>query len=398
VARDKLAVQTRRQDDMDDPPTSSAGMPQSLYVHVPFCVRKCGYCDFYSIEPASEDLVRDYVEALELEAAAIPHLALRTVYVGGGTPSLLSAELLRQLIGLLKSRFDLSAVREFTVESNPGLMNGAKAEVLISGGVNRISLGVQSLQRATLETLGRMHGPDAVYEAVETLRGAQLRNLSLDLIFGVPGQSPADWRRDLAAVAALDPQHMSIYGLSISAQTPLGHRVACRELEPISDEVYVEMLEAARRHLVTSGYEYYEISNYARPGFRCLHNMVYWRNRPYVGLGAAATSYVDGRRWTNVADVEEYIRRLRRGDSPVETSERLPPEKRARETAVLNLRMIDGLEIEDFRKTTGLDPLELFAGAIESHCRAGLLEMVQGRLRLTRRGLAVADSVMADFV
>ena len=374
--------------------------PQSLYVHVPFCERKCGYCDFYSIEPQSDQMLSDYLEALELEAAGIPGLALRTVYIGGGTPALLSSERLERLVRLLRSRFDLTTVGEFSVETNPGVIDRQKADLLISGGVNRMSLGVQSLQPATLATLGRTHGPDSVYEAIETLRRSQLRNLSLDLIFGVPGQSAADWRTDLTAVVALEPEHISVYGLSISPQTPLGHRVACGELQPISDELYVEMLEEARRHLGGTGYEHYEISNFARASFRCQHNMVYWRNQPYIGLGAAATSYVAGRRWTNVSDVEEYIKRLQRGESPVETAEQLAPQERARETAVLGLRTIEGLDIKDFHRTTGFDPLELFAEAIETHSRAGtgMLEMVDGRLRLTLVALAVSDSVLADFV
>ncbi|NIA21113.1 MAG: radical SAM family heme chaperone HemW [Anaerolineaceae bacterium] len=374
------------------------GTPQSLYVHVPFCKRKCGYCDFYSVEPRSDQLLSDYLEALELEAAGIPHLTLRTVYIGGGTPALLSSQQLERLLRLLRSRFDLTTVDEFTVEANPGAIDRQKADVLTCGGVNRVSLGVQSLQPATLETLGRTHGPDSVYEAIETLRGRQLRNLSLDLIFGVPGQSPADWRKDLAALTALEPEHISVYGLAISPRTPLGRRVACGELQPISDEFYVEMLEEARRFLGAAGYEHYEISNFARAGFRCRHNMVYWRNQPYIGLGAAAASYVAGRRWINVSDVEEYIKRLQRGESPVETAEQLAPQQRARETAVLGLRMIDGLDIEDFHRTTGFAPLELFAEAIETHSRAGMLEMIDGHLRLTPRALAVSDSVMTDFV
>jgi len=377
--------------------------PSSLYVHVPFCVRKCAYCDFYSEEQPERDLVAAYLGALSEEARrAAASGAMQTVYIGGGTPTALQADLLAQLFAVLRRHFDLSAVEEFTVEANPGTIDEEHVIAMLWAGVNRISLGVQSLNPATLRTLGRMHGPEEVHDAVGLLRRENLGdNLSLDLIFAVPGQTLHEWRDDITAAIDLDPDHLSTYGLSIPSETPMARLVQGGRLAPASDDVYVAMLHGARDLLRHTDFEHYEISNYALPGRRCLHNTAYWRNQPYIGLGPAAASYVGGTRWTNVADVAEYVRRLRTGASPVATSETLSPERRARETAMLNLRTSDGIIVADFREETGFDPLAIFAEVVERHTAAGLLEIGPdegGFIRLTPAALAVADTVLADFV
>lgn len=379
---------------------TAPGEPTSLYVHVPFCVRKCAYCDFYSVESPDCTRRRRYLKALDAEATG-PRRAMRTVYVGGGTPTVLRADELARLFEVLGRRFDLVAAQEMTVEANPGTIDDSRSRVLLAYGVTRVSLGVQSFQQETLRILGRVHSTADTRRAVDLLRASGLKNLSLDLIFGVPGQSLDAWLDDLRQASSLSPEHLSVYGLSIPAGSRLAADVAAGRLEPVSDDLYARMLSAARDELLAAGFEHYEISNYCRPGRRCRHNMAYWRNEPYIGLGPAAASYVSGRRSTNVADLGAWAEGVLAGRSAAAHTEALDSESRARETAMLALRTADGLVVEAFRSQTGFDPLELFADAVERHRSAGFLEVTPGpgaTIRLTPAALPVADSVLADFV
>jgi putative oxygen-independent coproporphyrinogen III oxidase len=381
---------------------SSRKYPRSsLYVHVPFCRQKCAYCDFYSVVATDDLLVAAYLEALSKEAARADLDEPVTVYIGGGTPTALPSDALAQLLVTLQQHFNLLTAREFTVEINPGTLSELDAETLLAAGVNRASLGVQSLNINTLKLLGRIHGPQESRDAVGLLRRSGIKNLSLDLIFAVPGQSLGDCRRDLEEVLSLEPEHLSAYGLSIPAGTPLAARVAAGEIRPLADAHYADMVALVHETLTGAGFEHYEISNFARPGRRCEHNMATWRNEYYVGLGPAAASYADGRRWRNVADLSEYVTRLGSGGNAIAMGEELSPEDRARETAMLALRTSDGLDVAAFRHRTGFDPLKLFSEAIAVHVAAGLLEVASSptaALRLTPKALPVADAVLADFV
>jgi oxygen-independent coproporphyrinogen-3 oxidase len=370
----------------------------SLYVHVPFCVRKCDYCDFYSVPPRAASDLDDYLDAVALELDRAPRAALRTIYIGGGTPTMLPPEALRRLLDLIRLSFDLSGLSEFTVEANPGALDAARVDALLEAGVNRFSLGVQSMTPSTLKTLGRAQGPEDARSAVGLLRRRGLSNLCLDLIFGVPGQTLDSWLGDLRSVLRFAPEHLSVYGLSAPPHTVLGRRIAGGDVSPVSDDLYAEMMQAAHELLAGQGYEHYEISNYALPGRRCQHNMVYWRNEAYLGCGPAAASYVNNRRWTNVADIQAYAKRLRQGESPVEQAEELSGQRRARETAVLSLRTADGLVLSRFSAATGFDPFELFAYAIQKHVASGLLVVDQLSIRLKPAAYPVADTVLADFV
>jgi oxygen-independent coproporphyrinogen III oxidase len=387
---------------MEHPPA-----PLSLYFHVPFCRNKCGYCDFYSIPLAGVESVSRYLEALvrEINSAddSVPRAAMnpgqiRTIYIGGGTPSSLDDDALESLLRAASAAAGGAAPDEFTMEANPGSLDQAKARHVRRMGVNRLSLGIQSLNDDTLAVLGRRCDAQAARETVAAARRAGFDNLSLDLIFGAPGQTMADWLADVEAVLALGCEHLSVYGLSIEPQTPLGRRLAAGEITPVDDELYLDMMLAARRRLMAEGFEHYEISNYARPGRRSRHNMTYWRNLPYRGYGPAAASYIGGVRWKNVSDVDEYWRSLRAGRSVVAERERLGHEAAGRETAMLSLRLLEGLDLVEFGERTGLDGERLFGVAIERQCAAGMLECAGSRIRLTEAGLAVADSVLADFV
>lgn len=375
--------------------------PRALYVHVPFCEGgKCGYCDFYSVA-RTDAAVRAYLDALrrEVELTA-PERAekFETVYVGGGTPTSLAADDLAELLDVVRDSVALAELVEFTVEANPGTLDAGKLRALASHGVNRLSIGAQSLDDRMLATLGRRHAAREVGAAVALARDAGLANLSLDLIFAVPGQTPDDWARDLERALALDVPHLSTYALTWESDTPMGEALARGDFTRLSEDDELAMYERAIDALASAGYEHYEISNFAKPGFRCRHNDVYWANESYLGLGPSAVSYVAGERRRNVASVGGYAEALSAGRRPVDFSERLAPEKRARETAVMNLRRRRGIDFAEFERHTGFDARRLFAEELRGLAAEGLMEVDAQGARLSRKGLVVADSVLSELV
>lgn len=371
-----------------------------LYVHVPFCTRKCGYCDFYSTV-AKADQPPALVEALlsELERAVIrPAHRAETIFVGGGTPTVLPDEPMQRLFGALGQVARSSGTREFTVEANPATLDARKVALLVAAGVDRISLGAQSFNPAELHVLDREHAPADVARSVAIIRAAGIRRLNLDLIFGVPGQTPSSWLDSLDKALALEPEHLACYGLTYEPGTPLHRRRAAGRIRPTDEDLDADLFLLTIDRLAAAGYEQYEISNYARPGGQCLHNLRYWRNLPGVGLGPSAAGYLDGRRYRNVPDTAQYIRRIASGQDAAEDCETLSPLERAGETAMLGLRTLAGIDPDDFRRQTGFELGALFGDIIQAHERAGFLQVVDGRPALTRRGLLIADRIMADFL
>jgi len=372
----------------------------AVYVHVPFCPGKCSYCDFYSVV-RSPDGVKRYLRALRTEFAltAVERpRTFRTVYVGGGTPTVLTTQELEDLLSVLSREARFTDGVEFTVEANPGTLTGEKLRVLRRHGVNRLSIGAQSFNDRLLKLLGRPHGSREIAHALETARDEGLTNLSLDLIFGIPTQTLADWKRDLEELLSCDVPHVSAYSLTYEENTPLAKRVADRSVDRVGEEEELRMYEAVIDTLTGSGYEHYEVSNFARPGFACRHNEVYWANESYLGLGPSAASYVGGERRRNVSSLEGYVSMLDSGTLPVDFRERLAPERRARETAVMNLRRTRGIDFDDFRRHTTFDARQLFARELESLAADGLMEVGRDSARLTRRGLMVADSILSELV
>lgn len=371
-----------------------------LYIHVPFCSSKCGYCDFYSHVARPESLER-LVDALLSELNSPPlrsDVRVETLFVGGGTPTVLPLDLLERLLARLHAIARRDGCVEFTVEANPATVDRAKAELLKQCGVDRVSMGAQSFDERELAVLDREHQPADVSDSIEILRRAGLRRYNLDLIFGVPGQTLDSWLRSLRAAIDLAPEHLSCYGLTYEPGTRLHQRLRLGRVSPVGEELESEMYLAAMDTLEAHGYRQYEISNYARPGCECRHNLRYWHNRPGIGIGPSAASYWRGRRWRNVPDTAEYVRRVARGESAAVDAEELPPPEQAGETAMLALRLTDGIDCEWFRRTTGFDARELFAAPIRAHAAAGLLTLEAGRIALTRRGRLLADAVMADFL
>lgn len=384
-------------------PPLEGELPASLYIHVPFCVRKCLYCDFvsYSHNPRDE---REYLKGLGREMALWAKWAknerwtLSTVFVGGGTPTCLSQDGLGEIILLINRYFYLSRDAEFTVEVNPGTVDRSTLAALRRSGVNRLSLGAQACCAKTLRTLGRIHTHGQTVEAVRWTREAGFDNLNVDLIHGVPGQSPAGWRRCLEQVIDLRPDHVSAYGLQLEPGTPLCTMVEGGLLQACSEDLQLEMYFATMDILESAGLHRYEISNFARPGRECRHNLVYWHNGRYLGLGPAAHSRLGMRRIANHAGLADYRDALSRGVWPVSECQELRPADDMFETVFLGLRMAAGLDLERFRERYGRSLDELYPGLVARLTGHGLLEKNRGFLRLTRRGLAVANAVMAEFV
>jgi oxygen-independent coproporphyrinogen-3 oxidase len=351
-------------------------MPFGVYVHIPFCAKRCDYCDFATWTDRTH-LVDDYVDACVADLAryrdAAPLPPATSVFFGGGTPSLLAAE---QLVRILAA-IERTEHAEVTVECNPDTVDHDKLAGYRAGGVNRLSFGVQSMQPHVLRSLGRTHDPDNVVTAVASARAAGFRTFNLDLIYGADGESDADWDATLRAALALDPPHISAYALTVEPGTPLAGRVAAGEVACPDDDDQAAKYARADDVLTAAGLEWYEISNWARPGHECTHNRLYWDAGEYLGIGCAAHGHTSGRRWWTVRTPERYIERVTSGESPEAGSEVLPPEGRRGEATALALRTRTGAEADDDRG--------LIADGLATR------DATTGRLVLTRRGRLLAN-------
>ncbi|RUL87691.1 radical SAM family heme chaperone HemW [Tautonia sociabilis] len=373
--------------------------PRAAYIHIPFCAHKCGYCDFASLAGA-DHLANRYLDALaaELELALDGPRPVASLFIGGGTPTRLNADQLSRLLATIARWFPLLDDGEWTVEANPGTLDPDKVDALASGGVNRISLGAQSFQPSSLRALERNHDPDDVSRAV-ALIAPRFDRWSLDLIFGAPGSTLDQWRDDLDRALALGPSHLSCYGLVFEKGTSLWKRRLDGLVRPVDEEVEHAMYAETIDRLSAAGLLQYEISNFARPGHESRHNLVYWANDAYYGFGLGAARYVAGVRSVNTRDLPAYLRRIESGQDATGPVERLDPEARARETAVLMLRRTAiGIDREDFRLRTGFDLDALCGPSLRRSCSRGWLEDDGRRVRLTRSGLFLADTVMSDLL
>jgi oxygen-independent coproporphyrinogen-3 oxidase len=358
-----------------------------LYVHVPFCARICPYCAFY-VHRGGAEAQREFVQALRQEwrqARAEFPLGLETIYFGGGTPSILSAELFTELA---QEMGDQRELREFTLEVNPATVTPAKAEAWRAAGVNRISLGAQSFHRQQLELLGRQHAPEDVPLTCELLRRHGFTNINIDLIFGVPGQTEADWADTLRAAIACAPTHLSAYALTYEEDTPFFEKLQ-QGIWQQDETTEIALFKNTRTILEAEGFTGYEISNFARPGFESRHNFAYWRGEDYLGLGPSACSTLDGRRWKNVPDTAAYQERLAKNLSLREEMEEISAETRRRERIMFGLRLREGVPRREF---VGAE------SALEKLHSQGLAMQTDDRICLTPRGRLVADSVAAMFV
>jgi oxygen-independent coproporphyrinogen-3 oxidase len=365
------------------------GKVEHLYGHVPFCAAKCHYCAFYS-EAGSADKMEDYVDALLLELEGfVTQLAPKTIFFGGGTPSLLPAPLLRRVLKAIHHKISLSRLNEWTIECNPSTVSTEKAKLFREYGINRISMGVQALDDELLKTIGRVHSLKAALESYAKLRAAGFDNINLDLMFGLPGQTLDHWRKTLEKAVELQPEHLSTYCLILEEDTEFWSLFKEGLIKP-NEEQEMAMYQTAMDMLAAAGYRQYEISNFAKPGRECAHNIAYWEGKNYVGVGPSACSTVDHRRWQNVPDTDRYIEGIRSGEPIVISEETITPELRAAERAAFGMRMNAGV------------PAMLLQGRWEKEIAellsAELVQWRNDRLVPTPRGILFADEVAARFV
>lgn len=374
-----------------------ATQPQSVYVHIPFCRHRCGYCNF-TVITGRDDLRTPVLDAIETEfqQLASPH-PVDTLYIGGGTPTLLTADQLDRLCRLMRRWFPPNPGYEWSIEANPWELDEARLDALAGAGVNRISLGAQSFDSNKLRCLERDHTTRNIHRALELCR-ARFVAISLDLIFGAPGESLDTWRRDIETAIAACPEHISAYGLTYERGARFFGRLRRGDLTAIAEEEERAMYELAIDLLAAHGWEQYEVSNFARPGYRCRHNEAYWLGAEYFAAGPGAARYVNGCREVNHRSTTTYLKRVLTGMSPVAERERLSPEDRVRECLVFQLRMLDGVARAQFAAQTGYDLDQLIGPALHKFTQLGLLEDTGPRVRLTRSGLMISDTIWPELL
>lgn len=374
----------------------------AIYVHIPFCRWRCSYCDF-NIYAGMQRWFAPYIEALGKEIRRFGEQAgqplARTIYIGGGTPSLLPLPLLTRLFEALHEAFRIPPEIEITMEANPSGLSVAYLEGVRRLGVNRISFGVQSAHPEELRLLRRDHTFEDACAHVAMARAAGFTNLNVDLIYGLPGQSLLRWQETLEAVLTLRPEHLSAYALIVEERTTLQRWIREARVPAPDPDLAAEMYEWAQDRLTEAGYRHYEISNWARPGYESRHNIVYWRYEPYIGFGAGAHSFIDGRRWVNALHPKDYIRRIEQGESPIAEEEILDTRTRMAEMIILGLRLVEeGIEDARFRARFGQGILEVYGSVVKELEELGLVRWDGARLRLTRRGLLLGNEVFWRFL
>ena len=379
-----------------------------MYVHIPFCLRKCAYCDFNSYAGLGELFV-PYIEALDREMALIaaqwPETALLTVFIGGGTPTALPTGHLARLLAAIQGRFHVRSGAEITVEANPGTLDRPKLDALRQGGATRLSLGVQSFDDALLNALGRIHTAQEAVRSYVKARGAGFDNINLDLMYGLPGQTMAGWRETLAGALSLAPDHLSLYALGVEEETPLYRDIAMGVTPEPDDDLAADMYSLALDALAEAGYQHYEISNWAGQGVMageryatCRHNMAYWLDEPYWGVGAGAHGYLRQRRYWNVRHPRDYVQHLQRGELPIEGSESIDRATEISEFMILGLRLMEGIAYRRFADRFGCDLRDAFGDTIRKQTDLGLLEADEQGIRLTERGYLLGNQVFQEFL
>ncbi len=380
-----------------------------LYIHIPFCLRKCEYCSFVSF-PAGPETKSKYISYIIREAEIRQkeiNEPLDTIYIGGGTPSLLSPENFTELAGALRALFPFSENSEFTVEANPGTLNEQFLNAAVAAGVNRISLGMQAYQSTILSFLGRIHDFNDVKHSVRLVRASGITNLNIDLIFGIPGQAMADWNETLDAALSLSPEHISTYGLIPEEGTPLFRKLERKEIGLPDTDLEREMYDLSIRKLREAGFEQYEISNFAKSGFECRHNIGYWDQVPYIGLGLSAASMLilnhthkglTCLRKMNPSDPDVYRDMVLSGNFSLVSEEMISPAESRFETMMLSLRMNRGIAEERFFELHGVTAESVYGEKLNALCRTGFMKHENGAWSLTRRGMDIQNSILVEFM
>ena len=371
-------------------------IPLELYVHIPFCVRKCQYCDFLS-GPSDEETKDRYIEALLKEIRAAEHTEdyeIVSVFIGGGTPSALKAEAIASIMRTLQEQFFFCEDAEVTIEANPGTVDLEKLTIYRNVGINRLSLGLQSTDAEELKLLGRIHSYEEFLKSYEWAREAGFSNINIDLMFAIPGQTGEAWRQHLYQVAELNPEHISAYSLIIEEGTPFAEQ----NLDLPDEDTEYQMYEDTAEILGTYGYQQYEISNYAKPGYMCRHNAGYWQRREYLGFGLGASSLYGGMRFSNTHQMQEYLKESRNPDQIRQDVTVLSRNERIEEFMFLGLRMTEGISEKKFEENFDVRLMDVYGDILQKYEETGFMEHIETKWRLTRKGIHVSNHILADFL
>ncbi len=370
-----------------------------LYIHIPFCETKCGYCDFYSVPVKDRDtsaLVTSVIKEIDCRSGRFRDEVM-TVFIGGGTPTLLPFDQLAALLDATKRNLTSNHIVEFTVEANPATIDKAKANLLVEAGVTRVSLGAQSFLETELETLERLHSPSDIGPSVANLRQAGIEQLNLDLIFGIPGQTKDSLAYSLRCALALEPNHLACYGLTYEPATRLTAMRDAGKVKPCEENLEADQYLLVVDTLEDANYLQYETSNFAKPGCQCQHNLIYWNNSAYIGVGPSAAGCFDGRRYKNMSDIGGYIRAMDEHHHAEAESEVLSREMMAMELVMMQLRLNQGLSINDFRRRVGTCPLDMFHAVLARLVELNKISIDDTHIALTREGRLVGDRVIAEL-
>ena len=370
--------------------------PTSAYVHIPFCTQICYYCDFSKVFIKNQP-VDSYLEHLLEEFQSYDIQKLRTLYIGGGTPTALSASQLEVLLNGLTKNLDLSALEELTIEANPGDLDADKIAVLKNSAVNRVSLGVQTFDDKMLKKIGRSHLEKDIYENIDRLKLAGFDNISIDLIYALPGQTMEQVKDNVAKAIGLDIPHMSLYSLILENHTVFMNRIRRGKLPLPKEELEAEMFEYIIAELEKSGFEHYEISNFSKPGFESRHNLMYWDNAEYYGIGAGASGYVNGVRYKNHGPIRHYLTAVEEGNARI-TEEHLSQKEQMEEEMFLGLRKKSGVSMARFEEKFGRSFDGLYGEIVKDLVQQGLMQIEGDRVRMTKRGLFLGDTVAERFI
>lgn len=369
-----------------------------LYVHIPFCLRRCSYCSFLSSDYCF-DMACQFTDALKKEISSLSQeIIFSTIYIGGGTPTVLPPDLLKCILLSLFTNINYIHECEKTIEANPETIDREKLTLIKSFGINRLSIGGQSFNDYELRILGRAHDSEKVYTALKDARRAGFKNINIDLIFGIPGQTLTEWKSTLQKTVSLNPEHISTYGLTIEEGTALSHALKLHTVELPCEDTVADMFELAIDTLTKAGYVHYEISNFSKPGYECKHNLNYWNRGCYYGLGPGAYSFVDERRFFNVKDIVLYNKGVKEGKEQHENEEIIDRNQSLFESIFLGLRKTEGIKIKEINESYHIDFMKHFHHHIDEFCTRGLMTEDSGFLRFTRKGLLVSNEILSCFV
>lgn len=378
-------------------------MAIGLYIHVPFCIRKCLYCDFISY-PANEEAIESYLKGIIKEISLYQtkfspqERQIGTIFIGGGTPTILKPKQLEEIFKAIHDEFDVISGAEITIEANPGTVTRDSLKDIRSLGVNRISFGAQAFQDSLLASIGRIHFAQDIYNSINLARGVGFDNINLDLMFALPGQTMADWEASLLSAVNLDIEHVSAYSLKIEEGTPFQVMRDKGKLTIVDEELELLMMEGAQNILSEKGYQQYEISNYAKKGQQCQHNLIYWHNQEYLGLGPGAFSRIGNQRYNNFSAINDYCKDLEKGQLPIEDRELLSKEIEISDTVFLALRLAEGLNSDLFEERFRVSLVSIFGNTIDKFIQQGLLTWQGKNLKLTRKGLPIANMIFSEFL